>query len=245
VSGLLGALKDPEFFRGLLENTRQMGGGLLSGTLGAPVDLMTMLMRPAGYATPDKKVMGSSEHIGGLLGLNTDSLQYKVGSLLPTDPGDALRYGGLLAGVGPSTWFKGMYPHDWTKEVKRGREVVDPGPLIDPSQIQRTTPFQTFGGERPEIDGVRGFFAKDPAVASRFADVHKGAVYPVEISGKRAITIDAKGKPARDIQFGRSGKKFQDAASSGKYDVIYIKNTADEGDIAVALHGSDIRSSLE
>lgn len=98
MAGLLGALRDPEFYRGLLDNTRQLSGGLLAGTVGAPVDILTMLMRPTGYNVPDKKVIGSSEHIGGLLGLDTGSTPYKVGSLLPTDPSDALKYGGLLAG---------------------------------------------------------------------------------------------------------------------------------------------------
>lgn len=90
---------DSQVPRDLLENTRNVGGGVLAGGLGAPVDIMTMLMRPLGYNVPDKGVMGSSEHIGGLMGLDTKSTPYMVGSLLPTDPGDALKYAGLLGSL--------------------------------------------------------------------------------------------------------------------------------------------------
>ncbi len=36
----------------------------LAATVGAPVDLATMAMRPFGYRTPDEQVVGSSEFIG-------------------------------------------------------------------------------------------------------------------------------------------------------------------------------------
>lgn len=91
---------DKYVIRDLLENTRQAGGGILAGTAGAPVDIATMLMRPAGYKVPDKNVVGSSEHIAGLLGLDTGSTPYKVASLMPTDAGDLMKYGGLIGAVG-------------------------------------------------------------------------------------------------------------------------------------------------
>jgi hypothetical protein len=70
-------------------------------------------------------------------------------------------------------------------------------------------------------------------------------VYPTKIDAERVLTLDAKGARAGDMQFGASGKRFQDAVRSGKYDAVVIKNTKDEGDIAVALTGSKISSIFE
>lgn len=90
-------LADRQFWGDIASNTRQAAGGLLSATLGAPVDIATMVMRPFGYKVDDKKVVGSSEHIAGLLGLDSESIPYAVASLLPTDASDLMKYGGLLA----------------------------------------------------------------------------------------------------------------------------------------------------
>lgn len=218
---------DPAFYRAL--NERMLENGLLgpyAKSLNDAAGFMSGTITPREfYAIKAKQLDDQFSGPEGMMGF--------------------MPFGGVVRG--DKTWFKGMYPHDWTKEVRRGKELVDPGPVIDPSQINRSTPFPTFGGERESLEGIRGFFAKDPEVASRFAEPRMGAghaVFPVEIDGARAMTIDAKGKPAGEIQFGKSGKKFQDAVSSGKYDVVYIRNTADEGDIAVALRGSDIRSAI-
>lgn len=104
-------LADRQFWGDIANNTRQAAGGLLSATLGAPVDIATMVMRPFGYKVDDKKVVGSSEHIAGLLGLNTESIPYKVASLMPTDATDLMKYGGLLgtfAGVNAKTANKAL-----------------------------------------------------------------------------------------------------------------------------------------
>lgn len=107
----MGPLTDKQFWGDIANNTRQAAGGLLSATLGAPVDIATMLMRPFGYKVDDKKVVGSSEHIAGLLGLDSESIPYKVASLMPTDATDLMKYGGLLgtfAGVNAKTANKAL-----------------------------------------------------------------------------------------------------------------------------------------
>ena len=150
------------------------------------------------------------------------------------------------------TWYKGMYPYDFTKEVRATvpnlpqwkQEVIDKGPLIDPKDIGRTTPFPSFSS-LPDLEGILGFFAKSPKVASRFAPVEEGAVYPVNISAEKVFTIDAKGKRAGELQFGDKSTKFRNAVNSGKYDAILIKNTSDEGDIAIALKNAKIKSIFE
>jgi hypothetical protein len=150
------------------------------------------------------------------------------------------------------TWYKGMYPYDWTQEIRAtkpntpqwAQEVIYPGELIDPSNINRKTPFPSFSS-LPDLEGIRGFFAKSPDVASKFAPAESGAVYPVNISAEKVFTIDAKGKKAGELQFGEKSKRFRNAVNSGKYDAIVIKNTADEGDIAIALQPAQIKSIFE
>lgn len=61
--GLIEALRDPQFGRdvkqGILDAANR---GAVAGTIGAPVDLVTLAMRPFGYA--EKSPIGGSEWIG-------------------------------------------------------------------------------------------------------------------------------------------------------------------------------------
>lgn len=131
-------------------------------------------------------------------------------------------------------YYKGMYPYDWTKEAGNY-----PGPEI--TEINRATPFPSFGGSDGDVD-IAGFLTKDVDVANRFAGVHNGAVYPLMYKKGRELVIDAGGRRAGDVQFGEAGRPFREASRSGKYDTITITNTADEGDITVALDPKNIRS---
>lgn len=115
----MGPLTDRQFWGDIANNTRQAAGGLLSATLGAPVDIATMLMRPFGYKVDDKKVVGSSEHIAGLLGLDTESIPYRVASLLPTDATDLMKYGAVAPGLmGSVKSVKGGLLSDGMKKAK-------------------------------------------------------------------------------------------------------------------------------
>ena len=161
---------------------------------------------------------------------------------------------GFAGTVNPisGTWYKGMYPFDYTKEVRTSipntpqwkQGIIDTGPLIDPKDINRKTPFPSFSS-LPDLEGIKGFFAKSPNVANRFAPAESGAVYPVNINAEKVFTIDAKGKKAGELQFGDKSTKFRNAVNSGKYDAILIKNTADEGDIAIALTNAKIKSIFD
>jgi len=129
--------------------------------------------------------------------------------------------------LGPITFYKGL---------------SNPSEVLDPKNLNRREAFPTFGGERPTIDGVKTFVAEDPKIANRFAYGKSAAIMPVHLDYSRPYVIDAKGKKSGDIQFGKSGKEFQDAVSSGKYDAIEIKNTADEGNIVAVLDGGKVFS---
>jgi hypothetical protein len=212
LAGLLGAFRDPQFYRDLLDNTRQLTGGLLAGTAGAPVDIMTMLMRPAGYQVPDKKVAGSSEHIGGLLGLNTDSTPYKVGSLLPTDPTDVLKYGGLLGA--------GM-----TKAVKGAAKVEDAADY----RGLHTAPTRSRGAPAHQLAGD---IYPDDIYSARAAQFygHFGGNHPMDVATVRQLHM-LRGKPDAEIIVYRAvPKDAPDAINAGDWvtpNKLYAKDHGD------------------
>lgn len=142
-------------------------------------------------------------------------------------------------GYSDDVFYKGMYPYDYTKESEGYL-----GPVI--SEINRQSPFPSFGGSDGDID-IAGFMSKDPDVASRFAGpniARRGAIFPLRTKNNAVGVIDAKGKNAGDVQFGESGRPFRDMVRSGEYDSVVIKNTADEGDVYIALKPSNIRSQF-
>ena len=228
------------------ETLQRLLRGLLPKMPQAPV---TGPIRPTGPAPNPRAAAALDTGVDvvlGALGVNDPLAEAAtkatgLGSLLGM-LGPAGMVGGLKRVGGVGKWYKGMYPYDYTKAA--GDDLL--GPLIQPEDINRRAPFPTFGGQSKEVEGVKGFFAADPKVASRFAQVpaQRGAVYPVSLKADRIKTIDAKGEYAGKVQFGATGKEFQDAVASGDYDAIVIKNTKDEGDIAVALQGTRIKSSF-
>ena len=133
----------------------------------------------------------------------------------------------------PLTVYKGMYPHDFNKEVGDYK-----GPLLE--SINRGSEFPAFNKGEEGVD-IAGFFSSSPETASRFTG-EQGAVYPTNLSIKNPFVIDAKGDYAANSQFGESGKPFRDAIRSGEYDGVIIKNTKDEGDVYVALKPEQIKS---
>lgn len=149
---------DGQVARDLLKNTRDVGGGLLAGTAGAPVDILTMLMRPAGYKVPDERVIGSSEHLGGLMGVDTKSLPYMVGSMLPTDAGDAMKYAGML---GPTVFHgtRATIPDGALRGPLGGKKIMDGlGPHVGTSEAANER-LLTFAGlpknafDKPPLQG--------------------------------------------------------------------------------------------
>lgn len=129
----------------------------------------------------------------------------------------------------PLTVYKGMYPYD-----EHGAEV---------GSIDRPDEFPAFNRGEPGVK-IAGFFSDNPSVASRFTGDDWGAVYPAHLSFQNPHIIDAAGEHAANIQFGESGKAFRDAIRSGKYDSIIIRNTADEGNVYIALQPTQIKSAV-
>lgn len=61
---LLGALRDPEFRAQVKQGLKDAANRGVASFFGGPADLASMVMRPFGYATPDREVVGGSEWIG-------------------------------------------------------------------------------------------------------------------------------------------------------------------------------------
>lgn len=114
---LLQALTDPEFYRrDLLPGAVNTARGLVSGALGAPVDLVTTAIRPLGYDVPAADVVGSTDWFGELFGADIESPAFLAGSIGPVpDAGDAARIAAnidvnKLVGLLGATAFHGS-PH--------------------------------------------------------------------------------------------------------------------------------------
>jgi hypothetical protein len=69
-------------------------------------------------------------------------------------------------------------------------------------------------------------------------------IWPVYLSLQKPYIVNAKGKLAGDVQFGKSGREFRDAMRSGQYDGAIMKNTRDEGTIYFALYPHQIKSAI-
>lgn len=150
------------------------------------------------------------------------------------------------AGGKPLVVYKGMFAHDPAAYVTnfRGKVLKDDRTANNViSEISRKTLFPAFYGNEPGLS-IAGFFSNDPAVASTFAPVDGGAVFPVYLAFTKPLVIDAKGELAGKIQFGAEGLPFRSAAKSGKFDSAIIKNTRDEGDIYIAFSPTQIKSAI-
>lgn len=64
MSDFLSALRDPEFRSQYLQGLKDAGNRAAASFFGGPVDLATMALRPLGYSTPDREVVGGSEWMG-------------------------------------------------------------------------------------------------------------------------------------------------------------------------------------
>lgn len=102
---LLGFLGDKIARNDMLEGGRNalMRGAF--GAFGAPVDMLTIGMRPFGYNVPDAKVVGSSEWLGkqaenmGLVSGNRNAFAELMSGMLSPDPMDALKFGSAILPV--------------------------------------------------------------------------------------------------------------------------------------------------
>lgn len=140
--------------------------------------------------------------------------------------------GGYDFNLGPTRNFKGQV-------IKPAQPGFDK-PL---DVIQRPGEFPTFDKDDPKGVEIAGFFGSKE-IANKFSQLPSmDSVYPVFLKMEKPYMIDAKEEPARNFQFGPTGKPFRDAIRSNQYDGVIIENTGDEGTIYVALKANQIKSA--
>ena len=94
-------LSDSDYWRSVRDTApaslRALAQGLTAGTLGAPVDLANMVLQPFGLGS--ERPVGGYNQLGRLMGANTNSVPYMVGSMLPISPSDMVHGLPLMAGI--------------------------------------------------------------------------------------------------------------------------------------------------
>ncbi len=102
---VIGAIRDPQFVRDLLQGLGETATRGITGVLGAPVDITTMAMRPFGYSVPAEQVVGGSEYLGkqleraGMLSGNRNQLSELLAGLVTPDPLDVAKLGAMAVPV--------------------------------------------------------------------------------------------------------------------------------------------------
>jgi len=90
-----------------------------------------------------------------------------------------------------------------------------------------------------------GFFTSNPAVANTFAQIGRNPkIYPVSLQMKNPKIIDAKGRAAREFQWGEHKDEFLGALRDDKYDGVILRNTSDEGDVFVPKAQKQVMSAI-
>ena len=107
---VIGAIRDPQFVRDVLQGLQDTAYRGAGSFLGIPVDLTTMAMRPFGYSVPDEQVVGGPEWIGkkmqdaGLVSGNRNPVAELLAGLVSPDPVDAAKLGAMFIGPLAKTW---------------------------------------------------------------------------------------------------------------------------------------------
>ena len=102
---VIGAIRDPQFVRDVLQGLGETATRGITGVLGAPVDITTMAMRPFGYSVPAEQVVGGSEYLGkqleraGMLSGNRNQLSELLAGLVTPDPLDVAKLGAMAVPV--------------------------------------------------------------------------------------------------------------------------------------------------
>ena len=112
---VIGAIRDPQFVRDVMQGLGETATRGITGVLGAPVDITTMAMRPFGYSVPAEQVVGGSEYLGkqmeraGMLSGNRNQLSELLAGLVTPDPLDVAKLGAMaVPAVGRMTKAEDM-----------------------------------------------------------------------------------------------------------------------------------------
>lgn len=240
---IVGALKDRDFWRSVGRNAGQAAEGMTSGILGAPVDLVTMAMRPFGYAVPDENVIGSSEWFGRMQKSDRDGLPYIAGTFGIPDVRDA-----------------GMFAVAGLRAMRRAAPLKVRQARANEGGFYETHVYHGTGGDVPAFDLSRGgatsgssvgrlgvSVSPDPEVASEFASqaAHAGGaanVMPLRFRAQSVGRIELDGTETNQEMAGA----IQDAWDAG-FEAVELTNYTTPGgltgrEILVVRDPSQVRS---
>ena len=103
---VIGAIRDPQFVRDVMAGLRDVSGRAIASTVGAPVDLATMAMRPLGYSVPAEQVIGGSEWLGqqmqnaGMISPARNPVAEMITGFVSPDITDVAKLGAVVPMVG-------------------------------------------------------------------------------------------------------------------------------------------------
>lgn len=239
MAGLLGALTDKQFWRDVVGNVPDAARGLLAQTAGAPVDIATMLMRPFGYGTPDRDVVGSTDWIGGMLGADVDRMPFRIASMLPTDASDLAKYGAVAAAALPARVARipGGRARMTVRNPRRSMypDIYDnPRALVSRAQVAAEDPMlkRLFGVTRNDLYEIAGRGAREGNITEapyKLAKNPKGAKHAADVTNprntQRMVDILSEARARPDLYEGMASWYVMDPAHE-RFVQLYGKDMA-------------------
>lgn len=182
-ASLIGALRDPQFYKDMAGNVPDVMKGLGAQTLGAPTDIASMLMRPMGYNVPPEQTVGSTEWIGNKLGADTKGLPFQISSMLPTDASDIAKYAVVAPAIARGLNTAKKLPVD---ELFNAAVKNTPGASITPDgllmRVQRSQAPEQVG--MPSLRGGVFYLPEGAAQAKHYSTGKSGYGGSEKIAGE-------------------------------------------------------------
>jgi hypothetical protein len=192
---VIGAIRDPQFVRDVLQGLGETATRGITGVLGAPVDITTMAMRPFGYSVPAEQVVGGSEYLGkqleraGMLSGNRNQLSELLAGLVTPDPLDVAKLGAMAV---PAVGRAMKAPRDEALKIAQANAAkpVSEGGLGLPSDNTATDRAKAMGYDVDAYHGTtKDFPAFDPEMRGTATD--KGWYGSGEYSAPRPDAAEA------------------------------------------------------
>ena len=199
----------------------------LAATLGGPVDLATMVMRPFGYKVPEQQVVGGSEWFGkkmenvGLVSTARAPLQEFAASMIVPSPDDLYRMAAFAPALIGS--IKGAGKVD---DALRAATKIDDFAY----RGSHTAPGPDFGAPLYDLTGGGQMYPAD--VYSPKAVQYYGTGYPAADKEAFALAQRVKGNPDATVTMYRAVPKDKNITSINQGDWVtlsknYAKNHGD------------------
>jgi hypothetical protein len=256
---VIGAIRDPQFVRDVLQGLGETATRGITGVLGAPVDITTMAMRPFGYSVPAEQVVGGSEYLGkqmeraGMLSGNRNTLSELLAGLVTPDPMDVAKLGamavpvvGRVARQAPRDEALKIAQANAAKPVSEGGLGLPP----DNTAMERAKAMG-FDVNNPLYHATDKDFesfdlSKSADIGAHFGTPQQANTFTVEQYGKktkenaRVLPVYLRGEKSLDIDFDPTIFPDEDMALKGDHFNNNLKNISEN--MGVYDIYADIRS---